>query len=300
MTDAAGWVSAGVIIAAALAQTVRNIAQRSLTAEAGPVGAALARFLHGLPFSAGAVFIVGGLHVPLSALTSTYAAWLATGALAQAAATSLLLLAMERTSYVVAVTYSKTEIIQVALLGTIILAESPTWLAVGGMALALAGVFYLAGGRHARGSGSAVWFGLGAGAGFALAAVAYRVAGLELGRHGLTPWESAAWSVLLAQLLQSVCIAGCLMVWQRRSLMVVLTAWRASLTAGFMGAFASVLWFTAYTLRPAAEVRVLGLVEVVFGYAISHLMLRQRLNSRERNGLLMVVAGAAAAALAPR
>jgi drug/metabolite transporter (DMT)-like permease len=304
MTETTGWVSAGVIIAAALAQTVRNMAQRSLTAEAGPLGAALARFLHGLPFSAGAVLIVGGLHLPLSAFTNTYAAWLATGALAQAAATSLLLLAMERTSYVVAVTYSKTEIIQVALLGTIILAESPTWLAAGGMAFALAGVFHLAGARHARSSstrasGSAVWFGLGAGTGFALAAVAYRIAGLELGRHGLTPWESAAWSVLLAQLLQSVCIAGCLMVWQRRSLVVVLTAWRASLTAGFMGASASVLWFTAYTLRPAAEVRALGLVEVVFGYAISHLMLRQRLNSRERNGLLMVVAGAAAAALAP-
>ena len=303
MTGAAEWISVGVIIAAALAQTVRNLAQRSLTAEAGPLGATLARFLHGLPFSAGVVLIVSGLHLPLSAFTSTYAAWLATGVLAQVAATALLLLAMERASYVVAVTYSKTEIIQVALLGTVLLGESPTWMAAGGMALALAGVFHLAEGQPPRGdgalaSGKAVWFGLGAGASFALAAVAYRIAGLELGRHGLAPWESAAWSVLLAQLLQSVCIAGCLMVWQRRSLLVVVTAWRASSTAGFMGAIASVLWFTAYTLRPAAEVRALGLVEVVFGYVISHLLLRQRLNSRERNGLLMVVAGSVAACFA--
>ena len=44
------WVP--VVLFAALAQTVRNAAQRSLTAELGTLPATLARFLFGLPFAA--------------------------------------------------------------------------------------------------------------------------------------------------------------------------------------------------------------------------------------------------------
>ncbi|MGK9445257.1 hypothetical protein O6493_23950, partial [Salmonella enterica subsp. enterica] len=44
------WV--GVVLFAAAAQTVRNTAQRSLTAQVGTLPATLVRFLYGLPFAA--------------------------------------------------------------------------------------------------------------------------------------------------------------------------------------------------------------------------------------------------------
>ena len=41
-----------VVLFAAAAQTVRNTAQRSLTAQVGTMAATLVRFLYGLPFAA--------------------------------------------------------------------------------------------------------------------------------------------------------------------------------------------------------------------------------------------------------
>ena len=50
MTDT-GWLWALFTLIAAAAQTVRNVAQRELTAKLGTVGATHVRFLFGLPFA---------------------------------------------------------------------------------------------------------------------------------------------------------------------------------------------------------------------------------------------------------
>ena len=69
------------------------------------------------------------------------------------------------------------------------------------------------------------------------------------------------------------------------------TAWRVSLVAGAAGALASIGWFTAFALTTAANVRTLGMVEVVFSYLVSHRLLREKLQPRERGGLLLVCIG---------
>ena len=111
------WVP--VVLFAALAQTVRNAAQRSLTAELGTLPATLARFLFGLPFAA--VYLLAryallpGTHV-LPQFSAAYFGWIVLGAASQIAATAALLLAMKERNFAVAVTLSKTEVLQVALL----------------------------------------------------------------------------------------------------------------------------------------------------------------------------------------
>jgi drug/metabolite transporter (DMT)-like permease len=67
------------------------------------------------------------------------------------------------------------------------------------------------------------------------------------------------------------------------------TAWRVSLVAGSAGALASVGWFTAFALTSEANVRTLGMVEVVFSYLVSHKLLRERLAPAEKGGLLLVL-----------
>jgi hypothetical protein len=47
----ADWWWIAITLWAAFAQTIRNAAQRSLTAELGTLGATLVRFLYGLPFA---------------------------------------------------------------------------------------------------------------------------------------------------------------------------------------------------------------------------------------------------------
>jgi uncharacterized membrane protein len=66
--------------------------------------------------------------------------------------------------------------------------------------------------------------------------------------------------------------------------------WRPSVLAGFMGAAASVGWFTAFAIEPAAHVRTLGLVELLFSFTIARRFFKERLAVAELIGvgLLMV------------
>jgi drug/metabolite transporter (DMT)-like permease len=65
-----------------------------------------------------------------------------------------------------------------------------------------------------------------------------------------------------------------------------------------MGAAASAGWFTAFALEPAAHVRTLGLVELVFSYAVSRRLFAEKVSRTELAGMALIAAGAAAIVLA--
>jgi drug/metabolite transporter (DMT)-like permease len=290
---------------AAGAQTVRNAAQRSLTGSLGTWSATLVRFLYGLPFAVGCLALLYGLPAETPAapkLSWAYLGWIAVGAAFQIGATAALLLAMQQRNFAVAVTLSKSEVLQVALFGAVFLAEWPSVPMWAAMALATAGVMVLS--LPPAGAGSAanapVWsprawlspsagYGLLCGACFAIATVGYRGAALAL--DAPTPWLSAAWGVTLAQLMQSVALGAWVACREPGGLWPVLRAWRVSLLAGSMGALASLLWFTAYAMQSAAAVRTVGMVEVIFSLVVSRRVFRERLRPGERLGLALMCVG---------
>jgi drug/metabolite transporter (DMT)-like permease len=297
------WAWIPIVVGAALAQTARNAAQRSLTAQVGTLGATLVRFLYGLPFAALAVALLQAASdtpLALPPFTAAFFAWVAFGAVSQIAATALLLGAMKERNFIVAVTYSKTEVLQVALFAALFLHEVPAWLTLVAIGVASAGVVMLSlpqaasgkpgAAQPARGWGGRVaLLGLASGAGFALSAVGYRGAALQL--PGLSPWMAAAWGVLCAQALQSLLLGGWLALRSPEALRGIRKAWRISLLAGGMGALASIGWFTGFALRPAADVRTLGLVEVLFSYLVSRRLFREKLGLAEQAGLALVAIG---------
>ena len=75
------------------------------------------------------------------------------------------------------------------------------------------------------------------------------------------------------------------------ALAAIAKAWRLSMLAGMMGALASVGWLTAVALRPAGDVRTLGLVEVLFSYLVSRRLFKERMSRNELAGLVLVGAG---------
>ncbi|MBX3653358.1 MAG: DMT family transporter [Ramlibacter sp.] len=293
------WVP--IVLWAALAQTARNAAQRSLVAQAGTLGATLARFAYGLPFAAAWVAVLHALPATAAAVPAFHAdyfAWLLLGAVSQLAATAFLLLAMKQRNFVVGVAYSKTDALQVAVFATLFLRELPGWITLLAMGLATAGVVLLSlprkaaavpGGGVRAWAGMAALYGLASGAGFALSAVGYRGAALQL--PGVSPWLSGGWGVLWAQAIQTLLLGGWLAWRAPASLRAIATAWRVSVLAGSAGALASIGWFTAFALTSAANVRTLGMVEVVFSYAVSHRLLREKLAPAEQAGLMLVLAG---------
>src|SRR3954464_10333840 len=89
------WLWIPVTVWAAFAQTVRNAAQRHLTAELGTLGATLVRFLYGAPFAALWLFAVaklGGAALP--EFNWRFGSWVLMGSVAQIGATALLLRTM--------------------------------------------------------------------------------------------------------------------------------------------------------------------------------------------------------------
>jgi drug/metabolite transporter (DMT)-like permease len=131
--------------------------------------------------------------------------------------------------------------------------------------------------------------GLGSGAAFALSAVGYRGAALAL--DGAPFLIAAAFTLLVAQCIQTCLLGGWLLVRDRAVVGRVFRAWRASLFAGFMGAAASAGWFTAMAIEPVAHVRTLGLVELVFSSIVSRRFFREKMTRREMAGMLLLVAG---------
>jgi uncharacterized membrane protein len=97
--------------------------------------------------------------------------------------------------------------------------------------------------------------------------------------------------VLLAQSIQTVLLGGWLAARAPGALRATVTAWRVSTIAGAAGALASIGWFTAFALTTAANVRTLGMVEVVFSYLVSRRFLREKLVPLEQAGLALVVLG---------
>jgi len=293
-----------IVLWSALAQTARNAAQRSLVVQAGTLGATLARFLYGLPFAAAWVLVLHAWPATAAAVPSfhaAYFAWLTLGAVSQLAATAFLLAAMKQRNFVVGVAFSKTDALQVAVFAMLFLHELPGLITLLAMGLSTAGVVLLSiprkaavaasGGRQAW-AGLAAAYGLASGAGFALSAVGYRGASLQL--PGVSPWLSGGWGVLWAQAIQTVLLGGWLCLYSPGSLRAIAVAWRVSLVAGSAGALASIGWFTAFAFTSAVNVRTLGMVEVVFSYLVSHRFLRERLAPAEQAGLVLVLTGVAA------
>jgi uncharacterized membrane protein len=126
---------------------------------------------------------------------------------------------------------------------------------------------------------------------FALSAVGYRGAILSLSGTGFV--MAATFTMTVGLVLQAAWLSLYLLLRDPKVLRAIARAWRPSMFAGFMGALASEFWFLAFALTSAANVRTLGLVEVVFAQAISALVFRQRTTAREAAGIVLVTAGVA-------
>ncbi len=294
----ATWAWIPIVIGATFAQTIRNAAQRSLVGDMGTLGATLVRFLYGLPFAVVWLWLVLAFSAPgsqLPTLHAHYLFWLILGAACQLGATACLLVVMKQRNFIVGVAFSKTEVLQVGIFATFLLQEIPTWLTGLAMLVSTVGMVLLSlprrlVGEVLQGSGNAAWFGLACGALFALSGVGYRGAALEL--PGYSAWMIGGFNVLLAQLMQSVAL-GAWLAWRQPAVLTAIAkAWKLSTLAGMMGALASIGWLTALSLRPAVDVRTLGLVEVVFSYLVSRRLFREKISRNELLGLLLVGAGA--------
>ena len=280
---------------AAAAQTARNAMQRELTATLGTVGATHVRFLFGFPFALfvflPGVMLAAGYSLPHP--PAVYWPWVVGGALTQIAATATMLSVMGERSFVVAYAYIKTEPVQVALFGLLFLGDKIAGLSAAAILIATAGVIVISlkPGATQVITARSTAIGLFSGALFAISSIGYRGAILSL---QLPHFVMAATFTLAVGLVLQAALLTAWLAWRSpKVLHNIARAWRPSLFAGFMGAFASEFWFLAFAIASAANVRTLALVEVLFAQGITRFVFKQPTSKREIAGVVLVVIGVA-------
>jgi drug/metabolite transporter (DMT)-like permease len=284
------WLWVLFTLIAAASQTVRNAAQRELTSTLGTIGATHVRFLFGFPFALAFLLVVlVATGVPLPRPPAIFWAWVLDGALAQMTATALMLAAMNDRSFVVVYAYIKTEPVQAALFGLIFLGDVVTLPMAAAILIATTGVVIMALKPGTTLGLKATMLGLAAGAMFALSAVGFRGAILSLASPNYV--MAATFTMVIGLTVQVALLSPYLLLRNPAVMRAILRAWRPSMLAGFLGAFASQFWFLAFALATAASVRTLALVEVLFAQVISAFVFKQPTTRREALGIVLIVAG---------
>ena len=284
-----------VTIAAAVFQTLRFMLQKYLSASRlSAAGATWARFVYSAPV------ILPGVRRYLSltgqalpALSGWFWNSAAIGGSAQVLATLCVVLLFKQRNFAVGITFKKTEVIQTALLGFLVLGDAVSVLAALAIGLGLVAVLLLsktpvengAWWRHLTNRASAL--GLGSGVLFAFSAVFYRAASLEIGsddpvlRAGVT-----LAAVVTMQMLGM--LVWCL--WRDRA--EIAAVWAARRQASFIGLFSmagSFCWFLAFTLKNAAYVKALGQVELLLSMLASWLFFHEVMTRRELAGIALLI-----------
>ena len=280
-----------ITLAAAFLQNLRSMLQKRARSDLSVNGASYTRFVFALPF----VWLYLAwlaCRAPLPEVNGVFLAWCLVAGVAQILATALLIASFTHGNFAAGTAFSKTDALQTALLGLLVLGDTLTGSALAGIVVSFFGVAVLSNpgrlGRLLQGYRGLV-LGVLSGTGFAAASVGYRAAALSLPAGDFL--TRAGYTLAVTVTMQTL-IMGAYIAWREADeLGRVFRSWRTSIWVGLLGAGASACWFSAMTLANAGLVRALGQVELLFTFAASIWFFRERVSAHELTGALLVVLG---------
>ena len=287
-----------VTIAAAFFQNLRSALQKHLKGHLSTVGAGYARFLYALPVAAlylWIVMLVGQQPLPESNLR--FIVFCTLGGFCQIMFTVFLLWMFSFQSFAVGTTFSKLEVIMVAVLGAIILRDGLNLAAIVAIFVSALGVFALSLGQQKISLGALIagliqkptLIGLICAAWLGGSVVFFRGASLSLNHENFA--LAAAFTLLISLVIQNLMMGGYLLIREPGEMQRVIKHWRWAGAAGVTGALASICWFTAFTVQNASYVRALGQIELVFTFFATTIFFREKVSRVELAGIFLVCAG---------
>jgi drug/metabolite transporter (DMT)-like permease len=287
-----------ITIAAAFFQNLRSALQKHLKGRLTNTGATFSRFAYAAPLALLYVTVLAALtgeEVPRP--HATFVLYAVVGGLAQITATALLLYSFSFRNFAVGTTYSKTETVQTAIFGILILGDPLGLGAAAAIVISLLGVMAISVastrmsllGLLTSLTEKPALVGIASGAFFGLSAISYRGASLSLGDQGFL--IRAAYTLACVTVFQTLVMALYMRLREPGQVSAVFRAWRVAAWAGISGMIASAGWFTAMTIQNAAYVRALGQIELVFTFTAAVFFFHERPNRTEVTGILLVIAG---------
>lgn len=286
-----------VTVLAATIQAARTTVQKHLKGTLRTNSITFARYFYGLPFVLLYLAVVAGLSgAVLPAPNPVFLAGCFMAGVSQIVATSLMIHLFSYRNFAVGTTYTKTDVVQTAILGIVLFGEPIGPLALVGIVVSLIGVVVISTGRGQTGLAGVLagWsertalIGLAAGTGFAFAALFLRWGSLSLDAGFAI---RGAMTLAYMTAMQLVMLGAYIVLRERAEIVPILKSWRASGLVGVLSAAGSAAWFTALTLQVAAYVRAVGQVELIFSLLISYLFFRERSSAAELIGMAIIVAG---------
>ena len=285
-----------ITVAAAFLQNMRSALQKHLKGRLTTLGAAYVRFSHSWPFS---VFYVWALHqwgdMALPDPNGMFLLYSVLGGISQIIFTVLLLWLFSFHNFTVGTTFSKTEIIQVALLGFLILGDTLTIGAGIAIFVAVAGVMVMSAAQSkitvrtllSSLTEKPTLIGLTCGAFLGMSVVFFRGSALALGYDGIV--MAAAFTLAFSVVIQTIIMGVYIAIKEPQTLIDIFVHWRWTIATGLVGTLTSIGWFTAFTMQNGAYVRALGQIELVFTFIASVFFFREKTNKGEVTGILLVI-----------
>ena len=286
-----------ITVFAAFMQNLRSALQKHLKGRLSTGGATYVRFFYACPLALAyllAVHEVGGYAIP--AVNGLFLLYCLLGGLCQILFTFLLVYLFSFRNFAIGTVYSKTEMIQVALLGLILLGDTISRAGVFAIALGMVGILALAVAHSAvtwKALATSLFekptlIGILSGAFVGASVVFYRGAALALGDAPVLPRAALALAVSLV--MQTVIMGLYLLLREPGQIRAVLRHWRPALAVGVAGFLASAGWFTAFTLQNAAYVRAVGQIELVFTFIASVVVFKEKTTRLELLGVALILA----------
>ena len=287
-----------ITIAAAFMQNLRSVLQIYLRDRLSTGGATYSRFFYAVPFALTYVCsLVFVFDFSWPEPNARFILFGMGGGIAQIVGTFLLVHLFSYRNFAVGNAYSKTETVQTALFGIIVLGDAITAQVALAIFVALSGVMALsiAHGQITLRALFTGWtekpalIGIFSGTMFGASAVFYRASSLSLGGDGFLIQSS--FTLACVTVFQAVLMGIYLRTKEPGEFSKVLSSWRIAGLVGVFGMLGSAGWFTAMTIQNAAYVRALGQIELVFAFIASTLFFGERSNRIEIFGILLIVSG---------
>jgi drug/metabolite transporter (DMT)-like permease len=284
-----------IAVAAAAFQTLRFMLQKKLsmgTLSTG--GATFSRFLYSSPIILTlAIFYLVWRGEVLPEFTGLFWLYALSGGLTQVLATWCMVALFQQRNFAVGITFKKTEVLQTALVGVLVLGDTISIAGLIAISIGLIGVFVLAQRPNKiEGSWLSQLLNKGAGLGllsgvfFAVSAVGYRGATLEIASDDVLLRSSV--SLAVVTLCQTIGMGSWLAWREKGEIGRVISAYRTAIWIGVTGMAGSLCWFTAFTLQNAAYVFAVGQVEVIFSLLASVLFFNESIAKKELAGIALI------------
>lgn len=287
------WVP--ITILAAFSQNQRSIFQKKLQDKMSSISSTYTRFLFGLPFVIIYFLFLNyfsNTTFQISNINITFFIYCLFGGLSQIMATFLLLKIFKTSNFSVATSYSKTEPIQAALFGFILLNDSISLMGFIGILIGLVGIVITSIKKlNFKNTvfNISVLYGLLSGALFGLSAVMFRGASHSL--FSLDYVLTSSFTLLIAISIQTFILTLYIVFKDIKQFNLLYTNLQDGLTVGFFGALASICWFYAMSVQNVAYVRALGQIELIFTILASIFYFKEKITLRQLIGIFVIFLG---------